>query len=88
MNTWNTNSATTRNRYLPRACCEGVSAKVVSGSRAAGAGSASLWSRRKAQAHTRKPMPASRITTLATDQTMFSPLGTLPISGSCGQLLV
>ena len=44
--------------------------------------------RRKAQAQTRKPIPASSTTMLAMDHMMFSPLGTLLISGSCGQLLV
>ncbi|MCY1557507.1 hypothetical protein D9M68_943610 [compost metagenome] len=43
---------------------------------------------RKDQAHTRKPTPAISSTTLATDHIMFSAVGLLSISGSCGQLLV
>ena len=53
-----------------------------------GTGSCSSWSRRKAQPQTRKPTPAIMMMMLMMDQTMFSPVGVLPISGSCGQLLV
>ena len=77
-----------RNRYLPSPRCEGVSGTRESGSCWGGVGSTSSCLRRKDQPHTRKPTPAIITTTLITDQTMFSAVGLLPISGSWGQLLV
>src|SRR3989338_9348589 len=76
-----------RNRYLPSPRWEGVSGTRESGSCWGGVGSTSSWLRRKDQPHTRKPTPAIITTTLITDQTMFSAVGLLPISGSWGQLL-
>ncbi|MCY1372731.1 hypothetical protein D9M69_599610 [compost metagenome] len=73
---------------MPSARCDGVSANVVRGSFAGAAGSSSSLPRKKAQAHTSSPMPASSTTTLMMDHMTFSALGVLPISGSCGQLLV
>ena len=73
---------------MPSARCDGVSAKVLSGSCLGASGSSSSLPRRKAQAQMSRPMPASSTTTLMMDHITFSLLGTLPISGSCGQLLV
>ncbi len=88
MNIWKMNSASTTNRYLPSARCDGVSAASVSGSLSAATSGVSSWRRRKAQPQISAPTPAIRMTTQASDQRIFSGVGWLPISGSGGQLLV
>src|SRR3546814_4708448 len=76
------NNASTTNRYLPSARCDGVTAASVSGSLSAATSGVSSWRRRNAQPQISAPTPATRMTTQASDHRIFSGVGWLPISGS------
>ena len=81
-----TASAETTQKYLTVAFCDGVGVEPRSGSDAGGSTSGSCsW---RACQNAIAPMPASSIMMLTPVQTTASPVGRLPTSGSCGQLLV
>src|SRR6185369_3904859 len=83
---WSSARAATVQKYFTVARCEGVLLELSKGS-VAGAGvggSGSCFACRKAI----KPMPPSNRMMLTPVQTTASPVGRLPTSGSCGQLLV
>ena len=81
-----TASAETTQKYLTVAFCDGVGVEPSSGSEAGGSTSSSCSCRACQNAIT--PMPASSMMMLTPVQTTASPVGRLPTSGSCGQLLV
>jgi hypothetical protein len=80
------NRPITVRKYLPVAFIEGVGFRVNSGSAVGTVGGASCLAR--ACQKTRAATPKISSSTLATDHTMLAGLGTLSISGSCGQFEV
>ncbi len=77
----------TTQKYFTTDRCEGEARPPSSGSltgRSPAIGSGS----REAYHHAIKPMPASSMITLTPVHTTASPVGRLPMSASCGQLLV
>ena len=84
---WSSSNAATVQKYLRTASCDGNERLRRSGSSSGispWGGSAGCVAYQKAI----KPMPASSAMMLTPVQTIASPVGRLPINGSCGQLLV
>src|SRR5690606_41116115 len=74
-------------KYFIVACCDGVASRPRSGS-SLGTSPVACSRGCVANHQARAPIPARSARTLTPVQTTLSPVGTLSMSGSCGQLLV